>query len=175
MSWCSHHPTCESVMVYSTGLRRRVVQSVGVTAAVSAGCMMCLAWLVETVLSPLSALRTFLWPGWWRQCYLHFRLCLHLFGLAGGDSVISTLGLAADCQQLDGTAGLLDEPTAMPTTTEVHATVLALAPTSGDGASSGLPSRKEGQAECLPEEQVAAESQQLKRTAGIYWTSPRRC
>ena len=55
----------------------------------------------------------------------------------------------------------------MPTTTEAQATVLAFAPSSGDGASSGLPSRKEGQAECLPEEWVAAESQQLNGTAGL--------
>jgi hypothetical protein len=74
--------------------------------------------------------------------------------------------VAADCQQPGGTAGLLDEPAAMPMTTEVQAT-LALAPTSVDGASSGLPSRKEGQAECLPEEQVAADCQQLKCTAGL--------
>jgi hypothetical protein len=38
-------------------------------------------------------------------------------------------------------------------TTEVHAT--ALAPTSGDGASSGLPPKKKGQAVGLPEEAAA--------------------
>ena len=48
MSWCSHHPTFTSVMVYSTELRRRVVQSVGVTAAGSACCMMHLVDLEVT-------------------------------------------------------------------------------------------------------------------------------
>ena len=54
MPWCSHHPTFTSVMVYSTELRRRVVQSVGVTAAVSACCMMHLGD-VEVTESALSA------------------------------------------------------------------------------------------------------------------------
>ena len=54
MPWCSHHPTFTSVMVYSTELRRRVLQSVGVTAAVSACCMMHLGD-VEVTESALSA------------------------------------------------------------------------------------------------------------------------
>ena len=61
---------------------------------------------------------------------------------------------AADCQQPGGTAELIDELAAMPTTTEVLAT-LALAPTSGDGASRGLPPTKKGQAVGLPEEAAA--------------------
>ena len=67
--------------------------------------------------------------------------------------------VAADCQQLDGTADLIDKPAAMPTTTEVH-TTLTLAPTSGDGASRGLLPRKGGRAalfDCLPGEEVAAD------------------
>ena len=31
--------------------------------------LVCLAWLVETCYRPLSALLTFVWPGWWRKCY----------------------------------------------------------------------------------------------------------
>ena len=70
MPWCSHHPTCTSAMVYSTELRRRVVQSVGVTAAVSACCMMHLGD-VEVTDSALSALWVralrsgCVWPCWW--------------------------------------------------------------------------------------------------------------
>jgi hypothetical protein len=73
--------------------------------------------------------------------------------------------VAADCQQLSGTAE--HELAAMPTTTEVLAT-LALAPTSGDGASRGPPPRKGGQAalfDNLPEGPAAADCQQPGGTA----------
>ena len=71
MSWCSHHPTFTSVMVYSTELRRRVVQSVGVTAAVSACCMMHLGdvEVTESALSALCALRCLL-SALWVRCLL---------------------------------------------------------------------------------------------------------
>jgi hypothetical protein len=100
---------------------------------------------------------------------------------------------AADCQQPGGTAELIDEPAAMPTTTEVLAT-LALAPTSGDGASGGIPPKKKGQAALfanLPEKIAAlvlsqAMSQQPSGAAGLLdepaavplqptvWNLPRR-
>ena len=75
MSWCSHHPTFTSVMVYSTGLRRRVVQSVGVTAAFSAGCMMCLAWLVETFCIATSGYAGVFGLAGGDILYRHLRLC----------------------------------------------------------------------------------------------------
>jgi hypothetical protein len=53
-------------------------------------------------------------------------------------------------KQPGGTAELIDEPAAMPTTTEVHAT--ALAPTSGGSTSGGIPPKKRGQAVGLPDE-----------------------
>jgi hypothetical protein len=53
--------------------------------------------------------------------------------------------LHATSQQLSGTAGLLDDPAAVPTSTKVHTTI-ALAPTSGDGRSSGIQPMKRGQA-----------------------------
>ena len=72
--------------------------------------------------------------------------------------------VAADCQQPGGTAKLIDEPVAMPTTTEVQA-ILALVLTSGDGASRGLPPKKTGQAVGLSEEPVVADCQQPGGTA----------
>ena len=77
----------------------------------------------------------------------------------------------ATSQQLSGTAELLDESVAVPTTTTVvHAT--ALAPTSGDGASSGLPPTKRRQAalfDHLPEEVAVLHlvSQQLSGAVGL--------
>ena len=70
MPWCSHHPTFTSVMVYSTELRRRVVQSVGVTAAVSACCMMHLGDVKVTESALLALWVRCLLSAPWVRCLL---------------------------------------------------------------------------------------------------------